>query len=103
LEDHKELFVGTHHEVDPKTQEITGVSQRPLTEFEMKHVIHDQWFMLQRRHLDILSRDYGVQPWHFEQYEDEAVFIPAGCAHQASAHSVAPCSFWGLGLGDGRL
>ena len=23
-----------------------------------------------------------VTPWHFEQYQDEAVFIPAGCPHQ---------------------
>jgi hypothetical protein len=26
----------------------------------------------------------GIQPWHFEQYQDEAVFIPAGCPHQVS-------------------
>jgi len=25
----------------------------------------------------------GVQAWHFEQHLNEAVFIPAGCPHQA--------------------
>lgn len=24
----------------------------------------------------------GIRPYHFEQYENEAVFIPAGCPHQ---------------------
>jgi mannose-6-phosphate isomerase-like protein (cupin superfamily) len=26
--------------------------------------------------------DVGVEPWTFEQKLGEAVFIPAGCAHQ---------------------
>ena len=28
-----------------------------------------------------------VTPWHFEQYQDEAVFIPAGCPHQVGKGS----------------
>jgi lysine-specific demethylase 3 len=36
---------------------------------------------LQQKHEQQEKGD-DVQLWHFEQYEGEAVFIPAGCAHQ---------------------
>ncbi|GFR44647.1 hypothetical protein Agub_g5936 [Astrephomene gubernaculifera] len=42
----------------------------------------DQTFYLNRTHRERLWRDHRVTSWHFEQYEHEAVFIPAGCAHQ---------------------
>jgi len=35
----------------------------------------------------------GIHPWHFEQYENEAVFIPAGCPHQ-----VRVCVWVGVGV-----
>lgn len=38
--------------------------------------------MLTSRHLEMLKEEQGIEPWHFEQYEHEAVFIPAGCPHQ---------------------
>lgn len=28
------------------------------------------------------SDDAGIEPWTFEQFVGEAVFIPAGCPHQ---------------------
>ncbi|KVH88194.1 JmjC domain-containing protein [Cynara cardunculus var. scolymus] len=30
----------------------------------------------------VLKEEFGVEPWTFEQYLGEAVFIPAGCPHQ---------------------
>ena len=41
-----------------------------------------QSFMLDEGHLDQLKLDTQIEPQHFEQYEAEAVFIPAGCPHQ---------------------
>ena len=41
--------------------------------------------MLTAEHRAALKADTGVESWHFEQHADEAVFIPAGCPHQARA------------------
>ena len=38
--------------------------------------------MLDEGHLEQLKLDTQIEPQHFEQYEAEAVFIPAGCPHQ---------------------
>ncbi|XP_047320476.1 lysine-specific demethylase JMJ25-like [Impatiens glandulifera] len=46
------------------------------------HSIHDQSFYLTMDHKQKLKEEYGVEPWTFEQRLGEAVFIPAGCAHQ---------------------
>lgn len=46
------------------------------------HPIHDQSFYLDEEHKKKLKDEYGVEAWTFEQYEQEAVFIPAGCPHQ---------------------
>lgn len=43
-----------------------------------------QAFFLSSRHLQQLKKEYGVQPWHFEQHVGEGVFIPAGCPHQVN-------------------
>ncbi|EIE19371.1 hypothetical protein COCSUDRAFT_58660 [Coccomyxa subellipsoidea C-169] len=39
-------------------------------------------FFLTAKHRAMLKEEYGVESWHFEQHQDEAVFIPAGCPHQ---------------------
>ena len=39
-----------------------------------------------------LKADTGVEPWSFEQYSDEAVFIPAGCPHQVGAGACICCA-----------
>lgn len=46
------------------------------------HPIHDQTFYLNERHKEQLKQEFNVEPWTFEQYFGEAVFIPAGCPHQ---------------------
>lgn len=38
--------------------------------------------MLVDRNRKDLQAVEGVEMWHFEQHENEAVFIPAGCPHQ---------------------
>lgn len=43
--------------------------------------ILDQVVMLKKADLDELQAA-GISPMHFEQYAEEAVFLPAGCAHQ---------------------
>ncbi|GFY90207.1 transcription factor jumonji (jmjC) domain-containing protein [Actinidia rufa] len=46
------------------------------------HPIHDQTLFLDEIHLKQLKEEFNVEPWTFEQYLGEAVFIPAGCPHQ---------------------
>lgn len=46
------------------------------------HPIHDQTFFLEEKHKKQLKEEFNVEPWTFEQYLGEAVFIPAGCPHQ---------------------
>jgi [histone H3]-dimethyl-L-lysine9 demethylase len=45
--------------------------------------------MLTAEHRAALKAEFGVEPWHFEQYPGEAVFIPAGCPHQV--RNLRPC------------
>ena len=40
-------------------------------------------FYLTAMHRAALKAETGIESWHFEQHADEAVFIPAGCPHQA--------------------
>uniref|UniRef100_A0A6P6G1H4 uncharacterized protein LOC107414789 isoform X2 n=1 Tax=Ziziphus jujuba TaxID=326968 RepID=A0A6P6G1H4_ZIZJJ len=46
------------------------------------HPIHDQTLYLNERHKKKLKEEFDVEPWTFEQYLGEAVFLPAGCPHQ---------------------
>ena len=49
---------------------------------EMQHAVHSQAFFLTKAELERCKRETGVEPWVFPQYDNEAVFIPAGCPHQ---------------------
>lgn len=46
------------------------------------HPIHDQTLFLNEKHKRKLKEEFQIEPWTFEQYQGEAVFIPAGCPHQ---------------------
>ncbi|TFK45215.1 hypothetical protein OE88DRAFT_1640216 [Heliocybe sulcata] len=49
---------------------------------EMGDPIHNQKTYVSREMLDRLRVKYDVVPWEIKQRPGEAVFIPAGCAHQ---------------------
>lgn len=57
---------------------------------ELSNVDHDgQVFYLNDGHRAALKTEAGVEAWHFEQHQGEAVYIPAGCAHQV--RNLRPC------------
>ncbi|CAI5993973.1 unnamed protein product [Closterium sp. NIES-64] len=69
------------------SDKIRAFIARHLHEFrhlhnQMDDEIHDQTVYLTARHKEMLYTEYGVEAWTFEQRRGEAVFIPAGCAHQ---------------------
>ncbi|KAJ7951310.1 lysine-specific demethylase JMJ25 [Quillaja saponaria] len=66
LEKHKEEF---HH-----------INNLPVN--SVIHPIHDQTLFLNEKHKKQLKKEFNLEPWTFEQYLGEAVFIPAGCPHQ---------------------
>ncbi|KAF9614108.1 hypothetical protein IFM89_015370, partial [Coptis chinensis] len=46
------------------------------------HPIHDQSFFLDEKHKKQLENEFDVEPWTFEQYLGDAIFIPTGCPQQ---------------------
>lgn len=60
-----------------------------LTSDKVGDMIFSQQFMLTQRHRNCLKEEKNVEMWHFEQYPDEVVFIPAGCPHQV--RNLRPC------------
>jgi lysine-specific demethylase 3 len=44
--------------------------------------IHSQQVYFTPTMLELLFKQYGIQPWKIIQRPGEAVYIPAGCAHQ---------------------
>ncbi|KAG4119798.1 hypothetical protein ERO13_D11G102101v2 [Gossypium hirsutum] len=61
-------------------KEFRHVNNLPV--ISVIHPIHDQTLFLNERHKRQLKEEFDVEPWTFEQYLGEAVFIPAGCPHQ---------------------
>ncbi|KAI3735414.1 hypothetical protein L6452_14910 [Arctium lappa] len=61
-------------------KEFRGINNAPVR--SVVHPIHDQTFYFDEKHKKQLKEEFGVEPWTFEQYLGEAVFIPAGCPHQ---------------------
>ncbi|KAF5189861.1 lysine-specific demethylase JMJ25 [Thalictrum thalictroides] len=62
------------------SNEFCHIKGRPVN--SVIHPIHDQHFFLNGRHKKQLKEEFDVEPWTFEQYLGECVFIPAGCPHQ---------------------
>ncbi|KAL7589778.1 lysine-specific demethylase JMJ27 [Lactuca sativa] len=61
-------------------KEFRGINNAPVS--SVVHPLHDQTFYFDEKHKKQLKEEFGVEPWTFEQYLGEAVFIPAGCPHQ---------------------
>eukprot|EP01018_Ginkgo_biloba_P024717 Gb_03988 [translate_table: standard] len=61
-------------------KEFRHISGAPVN--SVVHPIHDQTLFLNEEHKRKLKEEFQVEPWTFEQYLGEAVFIPAGCPHQ---------------------
>ena len=51
--------------------------------------IHNQSTYLSPPLLALLGSKYGIQPYTIRQAPGDAVFIPAGCAHQVSIGTIA--------------
>ncbi len=49
---------------------------------QIDHAIHSQAFYVSQRDLAALKAETDIEPWAFYQYDNECVFIPAGCPHQ---------------------
>ena len=52
-----------------------------------------QTFYLTEQHCKMLKEEENVEAWCFEQHENEAVFIPAGCPHQVLIPDLLSCAW----------
>ena len=50
-------------------------------------IIHAQQLFINQEILTELWEKYKVRPYSFVQQQGQAVFVPAGCAHQVSAYA----------------
>lgn len=53
-----------------------------ILDHSVTHPLYDEVVFLSRHHKIKLKEEFGVEPWSFEQYLGQAVFIPAGCPFQ---------------------
>ncbi|KAG0166518.1 hypothetical protein DFQ28_007192 [Apophysomyces sp. BC1034] len=61
---------------------------------KVRDPIHSQWLYLDDKLQDQLWREHGVKSWRVYQNFGDAVYIPAGCAHQVSNnHSAIKCAY----------
>ncbi|ORX47712.1 hypothetical protein DM01DRAFT_1338936 [Hesseltinella vesiculosa] len=70
-----------------------GTRQRRLGE-KCYDPLHSQWIYLTGPLLNRLQQDYGVTPWTVYQKTGDAVYVPAGCAHQVrNLQHAIKCAF----------
>ena len=62
------------------------------------HPIHSQRFYFTPHMLAELERQHGIRPYTIRQHSGEAIYIPAGCAHQvrypSCIHSLSDVLYW---------
>ncbi|EXB37164.1 Lysine-specific demethylase 3B [Morus notabilis] len=44
--------------------------------------LYDERYFLNRHQIRKLKKEFGIEPWSFEQHPGQAVFVPAGCPFQ---------------------
>ncbi|KNZ76817.1 Lysine-specific demethylase 3A [Termitomyces sp. J132] len=72
-----------------------AAKEAPRVDWRTNDPIHGQQFYLDEEMRERLYKTTGVKSFRFYQRPGEAVFIPAGCAHQVSgAFSILPSSCW---------
>ncbi|ORZ18007.1 hypothetical protein BCR42DRAFT_325368 [Absidia repens] len=72
------LFVGEL--LKEKEEQSTSMSKK----ISKLDPIHGQWIYLTEQHLQRLKTKYNVEPWRLYQNPGDAIYIPAGCAHQVA-------------------
>ncbi|KAI8068419.1 hypothetical protein BC940DRAFT_34751 [Gongronella butleri] len=56
--------------------------------------LHGQWVYLNEERLTRLRNEYGVVPWTIYQKQGDAVYVPAGCAHQVrNVQNAIKCAY----------
>ena len=53
---------------------------------DYQDIVHAQKLFVNQTILDELWKEYNVRPYSFVQQAGQAMFVPAGCAHQVSAY-----------------
>ncbi|KAI9316015.1 hypothetical protein BX666DRAFT_1860155 [Dichotomocladium elegans] len=71
---------------------VTKIAQEQKV--KIRDPIHDQWLYLNNEMRERLEKEHGIKSWRIFQNAGDAVFIPAGCAHQVSNyHSAVKCAY----------
>ena len=81
------------YEALPKLREfLTKIAQE--RQRSIHDPIHDQWLYLNNELRSRFEQEYGIKSWRIYQNAGDAVYIPAGCAHQvANYHSAVKCAY----------
>ncbi|KAJ3213360.1 hypothetical protein HDU81_001991, partial [Chytriomyces hyalinus] len=70
-------------------QDLTTLREFLRAEFDMEaswDPLHDQLYYLDEKKREKLYQLHGILGWRIYQNVGDAVFVPAGCAHQVCNH-----------------